>query len=61
MPLTTEQLMETMALVDEILDCNARLYVTLDDQRRAQLRSSRAARVDQIKQVFEGGGRSEAA
>ena len=53
--------METMALVDEILDCNARLYVTLDDQRRAQLRSARAARVDQIKQVFGVGGRSEAA
>jgi hypothetical protein len=52
MPLTTEQLMATMGLVDEILDCNAQLYVTRDDQRRAELRSSRAVRVEQIKGYF---------
>ena len=52
MPLTTEQLMSTMGLVDEIIDCNAQLYGCPDVQRRAELRSARSDRVERIKASF---------
>lgn len=52
MTLTTEKLMSTMGLVDEIIDCNAQLHGCLTDQRRAELRSAKRARVEQIKQYF---------
>lgn len=52
MPLTTEQQIATMGLVDEIIDCNAKLHGNLDDQRRAELRSMRAVRVERIKGYF---------
>ena len=49
MPLTTEQLMTTMGLVDEIIDCSAQLHGSLNSQRRRQLESAMAVRSAMIK------------
>ena len=49
MPLTTEQLMTTLGLVDEIISCTALLDGPLDSQRRAELESFVAVRSATIK------------
>ncbi len=49
MPLTTEQLMTTLGLVDEIISCTALLDGPLDSKRRAELESSVAIRSATIK------------
>jgi hypothetical protein len=46
--LTTEQLMTAMGLVDEILDCDARLHAYLDGPQRPQLESALADRTEKL-------------
>jgi hypothetical protein len=53
MALTTEQLMIAMRLVDEIIDCDARLYANLDAPRRAQLESAIADRAETLKAFLD--------
>ena len=57
-PLRTEQLMAAMALIDEILVCNAQLHGRVGAERRAQLESAIAVRAEMIKRYLDAMDRS---
>jgi hypothetical protein len=56
--LTTEQLMTAMGLVDEILDCDARLHAYLDGPRRPQLESALADRTEKLTAFLDSAPRA---
>ena len=56
--LTTEQLMTAMGLVDEILDCDARLHAYFDGPRRPQLESALADRTEKLTAFLDSAPRA---
>jgi hypothetical protein len=56
-PLTTEQLMTAMGLVDEILHCDAQINSNLDWSRRLQLESAVADRADLLRAFLDSAHR----